>query len=336
MGIVRVAFCGAGGIVRGCHLPALETRADRFRVVGFYDVVAENAARLAGDKYRVWPSYEALLADGEVDLVVVATKPLTTHFPCARAALAAGKHVVLEKPMAATAQECDELIALARSRALTLTVHHNRRLNIDFLAVQDILRTGKVGEPCLIENRKPSSGYEGGDFVDWGVHLVDQCLLLNPGPLTEVSALFRIAHGGAGNAGFVEATLRFAEPPVVRVAMMPRPQEYLTNGTPAADRFYVAGTTGAFIQRTVEDIRDLLNATQNFDKGRPDFAVPPYLTVTQKLYYDYLHESLSGGAPLLVRPEEARNAIRAIELIEESARTGRSVPATGMLTIDAL
>ncbi|MDD5706493.1 MAG: Gfo/Idh/MocA family oxidoreductase, partial [Kiritimatiellae bacterium] len=270
--------------------------------------------------------------DQDVDLVVVATKPLSTHCPAARQALEAHKHVLLEKPMCLTSAECDDLIALASRQRRVLTVHHNRRLDLDFMATVEYIRRGKVGEPRLIEDRVCCGAYGGGDCVDWGVHLVDQALCLGRGALQEVTAMFCNPAGGSADAGFVEATLRFSELPLVRISMMPRPPEFLLNGTPPAVRFYVAGTTGAFVQRTIEDPRDLMNATVNFDKQRPDYEVPPYLSVTRKGYYDYLYESLADGRPLLVKPEEARNAIRTIELMEASARAGRTVAATDMLT----
>lgn len=331
--IFCVAFCGAGGVVVGNHLPALEERSKKYKVMGFFDIVAEKAKELAGTKYKAYSAYEDLLDDSKVDVVVIATKPLSTHFPTARLALEAGKHVVLEKPMASTSQQCDELIALAREKKRVLTVHHNRRLNLDFLALQDVIRQGKIGEPRLIENRVPSNAYGGGDFVDWGVHLVDQSLLLNQSLLQEVSAMFCNPEGAIEDSGYGEVTFRFAEAPLVRLAIVPHPQEFLRNGTPAAVRFYAVGTVGAFVQRVIEDPRDLMNATQNFDKACPEYAVPAYLEIKQKGYYDYVYESLADGAALLVKPEEARNAIRVLELMVESAKANKTVPATGMLEV---
>ena len=334
MGMIRsVAFCGAGNIVQNHHLPALEARTDRYRVVGFFDVDERKAREVAGEKYKAYAKYQELLADRGVEMVVVATKPLATHYPAASDALKAGKHVLLEKPMASTSKECDALLDLARKEKRVLTVHHNRRLDLDFLAVQDLICKGKVGEPVFIEDRVPCGGYEGGDFVDWGVHLADQALLLNRSALVEVSGFLAKAAGGVADGGYGEATLRFERPPVVRIAMMPRTEEFLLNGTPAATRFYVAGSSASFTQRVIEDPRDLMNATVSLDRARPDYAVPPYLEVRCKGYYDYLYDSLSRGAPLLVKPEEARNAIRLLELLEESAKANRTIPARNMLPV---
>lgn len=332
--VFNVAFCGAGGIVRGNHLVNLQQRTDRFRVVGFFDVDPEKARELAGDKFKAYQTYDQLLADGQVDLVVIATKPLRTHFPTTKAALEAGKHVLLEKPMASTTEECDELIALADNNGLILTIHHNRRLDLDFLALRDVLDKGVLGELRYIENRHISGNYEPKDIVDWGSHLVEQSLTLNRSPLREVSAFLCHPDKGPAQGGYMEATFRFEKLPVVRVSMLPRPQEYLLNGTPPAPRFYAVGTKGAFVQRTLEDPRDMINATQNFDKVKPEYAVPDFLEIRRKGFYDYLYESLAQGAPLLVRPVEARNAIRAFELIAQSARENRTVEATGLVPVE--
>lgn len=329
--IITAAFCGAGKIVEDNHLPSLEKRKDRFAIAGFYDISDQNAKNRAGGKYRVYKSYEELLADNSAELVIIATKPLGTHYPAAKSALEAGKHVLLEKPMAASVQECDELIALAEKNNLVFTVHHNRRLDLDFLALQDVLRSGKIGSPVLIENRVAGGGYGGGDFVDWGIHLIDQSLVLNDSPLKEVSAVFCNPGGGAADSGFVEAVFRFENPPVVRMAMLPRPSEFLMNGTGAFVRFYAAGTKASFSQRIIECPQDLINATQNFNNAKPEYAVPGYLKIRQKEFYDLLYESLAEGEPLLVKPAEARDAVRCVELMEKSARENRAVAAEGML-----
>lgn len=328
--IVTVGFCGAGNIVHSNHLPNLEKRSDRYRVAGFFDIRPERSAERAADKYIVYDTYEQLLADADIDLVVVATKPLGTHYPTAKQALEAGKHVLLEKPMAASVCECDDLIATAQRNGVLFTVHHNRRLDLDFLALMDVLERRKIGEPRFVANMVAGGGYGGGDFVDWGVHLVDQALQTNASPIVEVSAFFANPVGGCEDGGFGEATLRFEKPPVVRVAMLPRPTEFLGNGTPARTRFYAVGTTGTFLQRVIEDPRDLMNATQNFDNWRPEYAVPGYLQILRREYYDYLYDSLVNEEPPAVSPVSARNAIRVIELMTESARANRAVPATHM------
>ena len=70
--------------------------------------------------------------------------PNNTHFPFAKAALEAGKHVLIEKPMCITAAQGQELKELADAKGLILSVYQNRRWDSDFLTVQKLLKSGKV------------------------------------------------------------------------------------------------------------------------------------------------------------------------------------------------
>ncbi|WP_372399313.1 oxidoreductase [Azospirillum sp. HJ39] len=132
---------------------------------------------------------DAVIADPSIDLVVIAT-PNTSHAPLARAALLAGKHVVIDKPMATTVAEADELIELARRQGLLLTVFHNRRWDNDFLTLRDCLDSGAVGRPYHYEAHfdrfRPQikQGWRertlagSGVLFDLGAHLIDQALTL--------------------------------------------------------------------------------------------------------------------------------------------------------------
>ena len=87
---------------------------------------------------------EEALADQAVQLVVVAT-PNETHFALAKQALEAGKHVVIDKPFAATSAEARELIELAKKKGLVLAPFHNRRWDGDFLTVKKLLARRRWG-----------------------------------------------------------------------------------------------------------------------------------------------------------------------------------------------
>ena len=95
-------------------------------------------------------SHEAMIADPSIELVVIAS-PNRFHFPLAQAALLAGKHVVVDKPFTITTAEADELIALAGRERRLLTVFQNRRWDGDFLTVQALLQSGRLGQVMLFE-----------------------------------------------------------------------------------------------------------------------------------------------------------------------------------------
>ena len=135
----------------------------------------------------------ALIDCADIDLVVIATTN-TTHFPLARQALLAGKHVVVEKPFTVTLEEAAELVALAEQQQRVLSVFHNRRWDNDFRTVQQLIASGLLGEvntfeshfdryrpvvrPRWREQDLPGSGM----LYDLGSHLIDQALVLFGNP----------------------------------------------------------------------------------------------------------------------------------------------------------
>jgi predicted dehydrogenase len=92
-----------------------------------------------------------------LDAVVVAT-PVHTHYRFAKAALQAGKHVLIEKPMAASSAECDELIALAESKKLVLMVGHTFLYSPPVRRIKDIIAQGDIGEIRYISSRRLNLG----------------------------------------------------------------------------------------------------------------------------------------------------------------------------------
>ena len=130
-----------------------------------------------------------LLLELEVDLVVILT-PNETHYPLARQALLAQKHVLLDKPMSLTSVEADDLIALAEEKGKILSVFHNRRWDSDFLTLKKLMESQSLGRLVEVESRfdrfrpqlkggwreesKPGAGV----LYDLGSHLIDQSLQL--------------------------------------------------------------------------------------------------------------------------------------------------------------
>jgi len=150
---------------------------------------------------RLLDAPDALFAPGaDVDLVVVAS-PNATHAPLARAAIAAGRHVVVDKPVARTAAEVTALAAAARAAGVVLAPFHNRRWDGDFRTVRRLVADGALGTVLRFESRfdrwrpAPRAGWkeaggpaEGtGVLYDLGPHLVDQAVTLF-GPVESVYA----------------------------------------------------------------------------------------------------------------------------------------------------
>src|SRR5205814_4059634 len=91
--------------------------------------------------------YKQLLGNREIEAVYISATPESTHYPMAKDALAAGKHVFLEKPIAMTLAEADELIATARSRNLKFTIGYSQRFNPKYAYVRKCIREATIGRP---------------------------------------------------------------------------------------------------------------------------------------------------------------------------------------------
>jgi len=148
-----------------------------------------EAVRADWPQMRVLATPEAVFADPGIDVVVVAT-PNASHHALAKAALQAGKHVVVDKPCCVTLAETDDFLATAQAKKRVLTVFQNRRFDSDFLALQQVLASGQLGRVVQVESHfdryrptvparwREQSLPGSGLWFDLGPHLVDQALAL--------------------------------------------------------------------------------------------------------------------------------------------------------------
>jgi predicted dehydrogenase len=161
-------------------------------------VVERNEKKMA----RTYPyivSYdtvEDMLADAEIELVIVNT-PNFTHFELTQQALLAGKHVLVEKPAAANTAEIEILFETAKAANRKLTFYQNRRWDSDFLAVKEVIESGKLGRLTEVHLRydrykpqlqtkpfKETKTPVNGTIYDLGPHIIDQAIILFGRPLS--------------------------------------------------------------------------------------------------------------------------------------------------------
>ncbi|MGH6943102.1 MAG: Gfo/Idh/MocA family protein [Geminicoccaceae bacterium] len=133
-GGIRAEACADHPLVEGLHIA--ETRGERRA-----EVQRATGAITATDDWR------RLVDDARIDAIVVSATPEDLHFPMAKAALAAGKHVFLEKPLAQTLEEADELADLARAKNLKFTIGYSQRFNPKYAFIREKVQDGTLGEP---------------------------------------------------------------------------------------------------------------------------------------------------------------------------------------------
>jgi predicted dehydrogenase len=190
---MRIGVVGYGTGGRNFHTPYIEA-ADGIELAG---VVARSPERLAQVRedwpnVEVHPTLDALLASG-VDAVTITTPP-TTRRELVLQALAAGVHVVADKPLAPSASDARELADAAEKSSRMLSVYHNRRWDADIRTLSAVITSGRLGEVWRLHSRfdadDPATlegGPGGGLLRDIGSHLVDQALWLL-GPAQAVTA----------------------------------------------------------------------------------------------------------------------------------------------------
>lgn len=187
---LNIAFIGAGNINR-IHMDSARRLGLTLAAVADVSDKAREEARKTFGIAKAYQDYRQMLADRDIEAVVIGT-PNSLHAEHAVAALHAGKHVLLEKPMACTVEECDQIIVARQRSGKVLQMGMINRFRSSTQALRDFVRAGKCGDiysgqtfwyrrrgiPAFGSwfTRKSVSG--GGCLIDLGVHMVDLALYL--------------------------------------------------------------------------------------------------------------------------------------------------------------
>jgi len=337
---LNVAIVGYGYAAKTFHAPLIAG------VAGL-----ELAAIVSSDPDKVhadWPEVMVLatptelFARSDIDLVVITT-PNESHFPLARMALAAGKHVVVDKPITVTVADARCLQAEAAAAVRLLSVFHNRRWDSDFLTLRQVIASGELGRIVHFESHfdryrpevrarwREQAVTGSGLWYDLGAHLLDQMLQLFGAP-ESISLELAQQRDGAEADDWFHAVLRYGQSRCILhgSALVPVP----------APRFTVHGSLGSFIKQGLDPQEDGLKAGAR--PPAPDWGVDP-LTATLSVwrdgvcqtrelaciagnyptYYSAVRDAIRGLGPNPVTTEEAIRVIGLIELGLQSAQQGR-------------
>lgn len=342
---LRVGLLGYGLGGRVFHAPLVAaTPGLELAAVVTRDPERRAHLRAAHPSAAVLDTPEALLGMKRgVDLVVVCM-PNRTHAPLARAALEAGLPVVVDKPFATSAVAAREVVALARSRGLLLTVFQNRRWDGDFLTVRRLISDGALGAVRRLESRferwspaaragwKESTDPEdgGGLLLDLGSHLVDQAMILL-GPVATVYAELDQRRPGSAVDDDTFLALHHSSGArshlwMSRVAAQPGP------------RFRVLGSTSAYSKHGLDGQEPAMAAgavpggpgwgEESADRwgrlGPEDSAAPvPTVPGAYQAFYAGVAAALRGEGPPPVDPAGPVAVLDVLEAARRSAETGR-------------
>ena len=182
----KFAVVGYGGMGSWHVNHALKS--DVLELCGIYDIDNKKSELAMERGIKAYASLDELINDKEVELVTVAI-PNDVHLDTVCRLLKGGKNVICEKPVALSSEEFDTMVKTAKENGRLFTVHQNRRWDVDYLAIQGICDSGEIGKPLRIESRIHGSRgipsdwrgikkFGGGMILDWGVHLIDQLMLV--------------------------------------------------------------------------------------------------------------------------------------------------------------
>ncbi len=348
-----IVGCGAIGA-----LHAKVGARNGFKVGGAWDTDASRASAFASECGAVAAeSLEALLARRDIDAVAIAV-PNFAHKACACAALAAHKHVLLEKPMAISVAECDEIVASAATSRGRLQVGLVCRSAPATRAVRTCIESGQLGSIYHIKAQvyrqrgipglggwfttKRLSG--GGPLIDLGVHVLDLALLLAGQPVIE--RVSGVTYSKFGNPiGQYRYREMWSGPPKLdgvcdvedSVVALLRCRGELTielNVAWAAnlpegvyrDGLVIMGTRGGvhFAPLLAKATLATEDSEGPLEVDIPVSSMDPWEDAWDEQYRQFARLVREGGTPI-ASGVEARSLQRAIDAIYESARLGREI-----------
>lgn len=320
---MRVGLIGCGAIARRTHIPALKAAGAEVVAVASASLQSAQAAATECGGAEVFEGWRDLVDRAGVDAVDICT-PNSLHAEIAIAAAQAGRHVLVEKPMATTVAECDAMIAAADAAGVLLMTAHNARFAPPFVAAARIVAAGDIGDVHGFraafghagpESWAPGSSWfrdralaGGGALLDLGVHVIDMLRAVLADDVTEVSAFIRDAEAVEEDA---QVLLRFAGGAAGSIhaswIARPGPDHQLTLFG-AGGSLHVDLATPLTLRRA--------------GGGKPE--VVPVSESVPDVCAAFV-ASVSTGALPPVTAGAGRAAVSVVEAAYQSARTGRAV-----------
>ncbi|HBB9939637.1 oxidoreductase [Enterobacter cloacae] len=334
---IRVGVIGYGYASKTFHAPLIAGTPG----MALAAMSSSDATKVHAD----WPTVPVvsepkhLFNDPNIDLIVIPT-PNDTHFPLAKAALEAGKHVVVDKPFTVTLSQARELDALAKSLGRLLSVFHNRRWDSDFLTVKALLSEGTLGEITFFESHfdrfrpqvrnrwREQAGPGSGIWYDLAPHLLDQAVNLFGLPVSMTVDLAQL-RPGAQTTDYFHAILSYPQRRIVLHGTMVAAAE--------SARYIIHGTRGSYVKFGLDPQEDRLKNGERLPQE--DWGYDMRDGVVTKVegetlveetmltspgnypaYYAAVRDALNGTGE---NPVPASQAIQIMELIElgiESAK----------------
>jgi scyllo-inositol 2-dehydrogenase (NADP+) len=339
--VIGVGIVGYGLAGRSFHAPFVAA-VDGLRLAAIATSNPDRRAQASTEHpdTAIVDSADALLARDDVEVVVVAS-PNRSHVPIGIRALTAGRHVVVDKPVAMDVAEGESLIEAAGRAGRVLTVFQNRRWDGDFLTVRDLIASGELGSVDSFETRferwttihdewRESAEEAGGPHRDLGAHLVDQSLQLfgpvervfaqierrRPDTRVEDSSFVALGHASGVRSRLWTSLIAARTGPRYRVRGLAG--EYVKDGLDPQESQLLVGmrpSDPGFGEEPAERWGQLTS-------GDGSSRAVPTVRGTYVRFYELLRDAVRGDGPPPVDPVDSVRGLRILEAAERSARDG--------------
>ncbi len=341
--MLNVALCSYGMSGKVFHAPLITAEPG----LKLHTILQRNEPTALADypQVNIVKTFEEILANPDIHLVVVNT-PNELHYPMTKAALQAGKHVVVEKPFVLDLTQGNELIALANNQQKILSVFQNKRLESDHLDAQAIINSGELGRIVEVEwhydryrtnvthkkwkeDNLPGSG----TWFDLGIHMVDSMLCLFGKP-NAVYADMRSLRRAEGSTDYFNTCFHYGDMRVIlrsstyvsekgaTVAIHGDKGSFLKFGQDVQESQMMRGLTPG-MPGWAQPGEDNYSVIHTHTNGESQRRITPGQRGYYERYYQNIVDTITGKAALAFLPQQSLLGVEILLAAEESARQQR-------------
>lgn len=339
---INLGILGLGRMSMDLDQRHLKGKEEMFRIAAVCDIMKDRCERMSERcGCASYDDIDKLVSDPNVELVYIATRSID-HFAHAKAALEAGKYVLLEKPMTTDYQSAKALADIAKATGGKLFIHHNRRFEPGFQHIREIIASGILGDVFEIKLRRLSFNRRddwqtllscgGGQLLNWGAHIIDHSLLFLESPVKSMWSDLKNVVSGGDAEDHIKIVFTGENGRVVDME--------ISTGAAIGEQVYLVwGTRGALscddkniTLRYIDPAQELTRRVSS--SGTPDIGVygtpddlnwieetipiAPKLNVGMTSAWDYLYRAVREGGEYPITLEQALGVMKVIS----AARAG--------------
>lgn len=355
---MKMAIIGYGGMGNNHKKYIIQRLNDsdypeKLEIAGIYDISEERNEFARSLGLHTFSSADEIWNDKDIKLVLIAT-PNDLHLPYVVKATQMGKNVIVEKPASLSSEQTEEMYAAAKKAGVVFSPHQNRRWDDDYLTVKNIVDSGTIGRVYRVESRVMGSNgipgawrkierQGGGMMLDWGVHLIDQALLMFDSPVKSVYCDYSFEAGEEVDDGF-DLEIKFESGVIYRIVVdtntfieLPRWQAYGTDGTATVNDWRRDTVTGKIIRvkQRHDDKLEGVNAGNGFTKTmaarREETQETLPLEVVRgdkNAFYRNFMDAMLSGVPTTVQKSQVMRVFKVMENARLSAMTNKVIEET--------